>query len=82
MIQVVVYNSKADKAEIVAKIDKFVERIILVKVGNNDRPAEAEDIEDMAKVMESALRSENAAGDLAALVTHHAVQIENIYIKE
>lgn len=82
MIQVVVYNSKADKAEVVAKIDKFVERIILVKVGNNDRPAEAEDIEDMAKVMESALRSENAAGDLATLVTHHAVQIENIYIKE
>lgn len=81
MIQVVVH-SEEDGAKILSQIEKHVDRIILVKVGDKDRPATEEDIKDISQCMDKALKSENPRGDISALVTHHAVEIVDVYIRE
>ena len=51
----------------------FPVEIVLVKVGDAERPAIQQDIDDVAKAIGSGLEEE---GQTIVLVTHHAVQIE------
>jgi hypothetical protein len=47
-------------------------RLVVVKVGNDDRPAGPKDIKDMKKKIKKALKKNRI------LVTHHAVEFEII----
>jgi len=49
-------------------------KLVLVKVGNSDRPASADDLEDMKKQWEDALN--NSEVDCTVIITHHAVDVD------
>ena len=54
-----------------------IKKILLVKVGNEKRPAEPQDIETVRTGLVSALEGK-IGDDLAVLVTHHALNMEVI----
>ena len=47
--------------------------ILIVKVGNDERPATVENIKELKKKIKKVLRS--AGIDIATLVTHHTVDV-------
>jgi len=51
-------------------------KLLLVKVGNDDRPATDADIEDIESKLTSLLEENNI--DCLAFVTHHAIEFEII----
>jgi len=56
-------------------------KLVIVKVGNDSRPACSEDISDMAESVGETLKeaAENEVGQrLSALITHHAVTFETL----
>lgn len=56
------------------KLKHLKNKLIIVKVGDADRPASPSDIEDMNKVMSKALKGVKCR----LLITHHAVKIQAI----
>jgi hypothetical protein len=59
---------------IVMDLSSLKGKLVIVKVGNEDRPACPDDIKNMLKQIKSAL----AGTKCRLLVTHHAVEIEVI----
>jgi hypothetical protein len=54
--------------------------LMLVKVGNENRPATDEDIDDITKNLSEAIEQSKKDGGPICLVTHHAVVVETHYI--
>lgn len=52
-----------------------MKELIIVKLGNEDRPASQEDIDAMAKTLKKALKKGNNI-----VVTHHDVSFESLLI--
>jgi hypothetical protein len=50
--------------------------LLVVRVGDSDMPATAEDITDMQAALENAMEG----GKPAVLVTHHSVDFETVYV--
>ena len=69
---------KSDDIEILEKIDcpDLENKFLLIRVGDNHRPASEEDISDFSDRLE-AMFNDNGINCLA-FVTHHAVSIEII----
>lgn len=84
--RVVVGNWDADKKEIVDSItvEDTVDRIMLIKVGDKDRPATLEDIEDVQRSIAEVIKKSKDEGgtgnpdDWNILVAHHAIKVEKI----
>jgi hypothetical protein len=51
-------------------------KFLLVKVGNENRPANDEDLKDLSEKIDNVLKNNNI--NCAVLVTHHAVDINII----
>ncbi len=62
------------KNSVLIDIDSLKGKLVIVKVGSEDRPASADDIKDMAKHMKKSL----AGAKCRLLVTHHLIEIEVI----
>ena len=82
MIQVVVYDNDESKPEVLSKIDKYVDKLFVVRVGSDQRDVKAEDLKYVASLFAKSLEANNAIGDVSVLVTHYDLDVLEIIIKE
>jgi hypothetical protein len=72
MKHVVVANTENGKVD-VKEVESNVDGLIVWRIGNNDRPATAEDIVDFQQALAAALAASKDAP--LHIVTHHAVDV-------
>lgn len=62
------------------EIDRTVDKVVLIKVGTDNRPASQKDLENVGKQVEKAIKGNKRKSKnlLSYIVTHHAVSVETI----
>ena len=81
MTQIVILGSEQDEAKVFATLDKTVNVLTLVKVGNDNFPARPEDLNSVAKHLIAAIQvnpdltDEQMQETCGLMVTGHTVDI-------
>jgi hypothetical protein len=78
MKKFIVVSHSADGKEVVRKeFEAGVDEFVVWKLGNNDRPATQDDINDFQKLLTDALEIAKG-GEVVNIVTHHALNVERV----